>query len=1298
MSRQYNNLEELIAAIDSAENPELRLIEITIERASQKSIKLAKALRYCAIPQRFNKEIIGVLEPDDRDWAANLLEELRGYEFVLERESSWYVYHDNTRDLLLEDWRSADNQADFSKYNERLINYYEEQKAAAKKVEKDWKVVAQIIHRANPARYNNLATAIERQFLTPLVEILYHKMLQSAGVGYEFFKRQCLELENDKPTLCLSLLNVTRNYLKLTAPKTSESDQLNNLNLWLDYFEARLNQALNISDTQGLEKVKKSLQTLVQKAEVQKDTKLFIWSLNQLGTVYNDLNYYNEAYEAFEKSLFLSKKHNIDLYNLALYYSNLANIHWTKGQLSKAYEYYELSVANAKKENNNNLEISSLCNQYRILQQQGKWSVAFTKSLEILHEVWTRFPQEGRFHSNVFWNFFYLLSEKDPQLLDSAFKGLNAFLDTQGDPRLKSDWHSLYVSQLTDAGRIRQAEIELNTCLKESDRSSNPKLEKELLYRQGFLYKEQGDLQQAIQKFDELHKHSQATSWDKGAAQTNLGIYNLQLGHLEIAKNHLLTATGQWEQMGLDKLVALSKIIYGELLIKQGKLEEAQKQLDACQESLFKEFHNYQIDYHTIQGKLYEAKGDWSVAYEQYNLAIEKCLSIDALLKIASERYSDLARVVANQANWEEAVEYTSKANRLWRKLRNANNYRSTQEINKADNCFVNGLRSLFASSVEPRSDRIIFSQEQFSKASRLRQDNILYTLYWMYNSSEIEDWPEAIQAVSMIVDHGPQWVCNHPFLEARLVEYSLKQGTKELESNNYKKVSDLYKTTAQRLKSSTSLNQIANGWIEFGDYQLTLGEPVEAQARYFSGLEIANRSQNLEIQASCYTRLGFLAMIYADKLERQDTLGKDDEALSNFTKAIDLYRQGNLDNPGLKLSEICKARIQGIETYWLLDSQLQTYVNNKTLEKTLRDELAVARESLVTYLDELYQLSEQSTDSVGLLPVVTPIAVEIEISLLPEGPDSDWELFKTYLPEMRDRIQADIGVKVPGIRIRSNDTDMPPGSYQIMLDEVPLVMEFLESDKVYCVASLESLEALKIPKSALLAKSHPMTAMPGCWVGNEYLDILKDYGYEIWDDPLLFMIYHLEAVLRRNLSQFLGIQEVENLLSQWQETEQGEALVNAILPNNETQLHFASLLRALVKENVPITSWEKILEAVNGPELTKNDVGAMVHTVRLQLKEMLPGNNTKAKLINLPYEIESKFANWIWQQNNKTFFAIPPEDTQELLSQIRELVNSSDVNEVLVVHRAEVRPFVRRLVELEYPTLMVLSLEELLS
>ncbi|MBN1479258.1 FHIPEP family type III secretion protein [candidate division KSB1 bacterium] len=1298
MSKDYESLKKLLESIDSAENPELRLIDMTIEAARKKSAELAEALRYCALPHRFNAEIISVMQPNHRDLAFDLLDHLRSYEFVIERESGWYVYHDNTRDVLLDDWRSADKEESFREYNERLINFFEEQGQTAKKAEDDWNVVAPIIRSANQKRYYSMAKLIEQQLLTPLIELLYHKTLQSAEEGYKSFETQCFELEQENPTMCLSLLNITRSYLTSVAPKKTEQNQLKNLMLWLDYFEARLNQALNSFSTEGMKKVKESLDNLAQNEKVQQDNKLYIWVLNQLGNVLNSLAFYNEAYEAYDKSLALSKKHEIDLYNLAVYYSNLANIHWTRGDLRKAFEYYSLSVEKAKQEYNNNLEILSSSSLCILLLEQGERDAALARSLDLLLDVWKRFLERAHFHSNTLLPFFHAFAGKEPYLLDTAFKGLNTLLDLQGDPRVKSDLHLRYISLLTDAGRIKRAESEFASCVKGVDQSSDPNLEKDLLYRRAFLYEEQGNLQEAIEKYIELNRHSQVTGWDKGASLTNLGRIYIKLFELETANRYLQDALSAWDELDLKKLAALTRLVRAELLIKQGNIKEAQKQLELCHQSLSQEFHSYQMDFHTTQGKLHEALGDWPAAQAQYQRAVEICLSRDLLVKNTAERYSDLIRIAAIQANWKDVVDYSHHANGLWKSLKKADSYSPDSDHKRADEFFADAFKVLFASSNETWNSRLAAAQELFSRAANLKSANILYSLYWMLTSSGLEDWPEAISAVNMIIDHGPQWINHHTFIEARLIEYRMQQSSAELANKNYDKVASIYKRMQRRLKHPASFVKIANNWIELGDLQLAEDEIGAAYTRYRSGLVCAKRSQNLELQANFYARLGFLAAIYKEKLIQQDISIKDDEALSNFAKAIDLFSRSHLPSPGSKVGEICVTLIHRIELYWQMDAQWQAYILSNRIDKAVHNELLSARKASTAYFAEIYQLSATAAETANLLPVVTPIVVEIDTSILPEGPDSEWLLFKTYLPEMRNRIQTDMGVIVPGIRIRGNDSNLARGSYIIMIDEVPRVIETLQHGKVYCPVSLQTLEAVKIPRSAIIEKSHPLTGGPGCWIGAECVDILQENGINFWPDPLLFMVYHLELYLRRNLAHFLGMQEIDNLIIEWQESSQGKILVETVLPDSEARIRFASVLSWLIKEHVPINSWEKILSVLKSKGLMTNTIEDLLRAVRLELKEELPGNTTEVRHINLPHEIEDQISNGLWRQNGKSFLAIPAGETQNLLSQIRELVNPDDNNQVLVVERTEIRPFVRRLVELEHPMLMVIARDELLS
>ena len=78
----------------------------------------------------------------------------------------------------------------------------------------------------------------------------------------------------------------------------------------------------------------------------------------------------------------------------------------------------------------------------------------------------------------------------------------------------------------------------------------------------------------------------------------------------------------------------------------------------------------------------------------------------------------------------------------------------------------------------------------------------------------------------------------------------------------------------------------------------------------------------------------------------------------------------------------------------------------------------------------------------------------------------------------------------------------------------------------------------------------------------------------------------------------------------------------------------------------------------------------------------------------------EEKINGSIQVVDSESYLALEPEDTQRCLKLVREKINSRpDLKPVaLLVENGAIRRFVRRLVELEFPYLFVLSREELLS
>lgn len=438
--------------------------------------------------------------------------------------------------------------------------------------------------------------------------------------------------------------------------------------------------------------------------------------------------------------------------------------------------------------------------------------------------------------------------------------------------------------------------------------------------------------------------------------------------------------------------------------------------------------------------------------------------------------------------------------------------------------------------------------------------------------------------------------------------------------------------------------------------------------------------------RADLYVRLSFTHFLMKNQ----------EGARKAIRSALEYY--GASGNAAESIGTICRSLISDVDQYWTLDAELTAFIESVTTEESLKTDLAKARESVAAYLSDFFELSDQQGTSTQMLPVTTPIVLEIFGDLLPSDPESNSQIFKTYLPQIRTRIYDEMGVRLPGVRVRATDERSKHNRYSILLDEVYVDTGMIEPEMRYSPVSPNKLREIGVPDEGFIETAHPVTGAAGCWVRESAWSTIIENRVELWDDPLLYMVCHLEEVLRANLAGFLGTQEVHNLLEEWSQDTTGEKLVSMLLPDHTSRLRFGRVLRALIKERVPLRQWKEILETIHDIGLPDDDVCEAVRMVRLRLKQFLPGNTPNMQRTNLPGETERMLERYWQHQDGKTFIAVPPDTVQDFLAEVRSLIDGNQENQVLVVQSSQLRPFIRRIVRFEFPKLIVLALEELTS
>ena len=340
-----------------------------------------------------------------------------------------------------------------------------------------------------------------------------------------------------------------------------------------------------------------------------------------------------------------------------------------------------------------------------------------------------------------------------------------------------------------------------------------------------------------------------------------------------------------------------------------------------------------------------------------------------------------------------------------------------------------------------------------------------------------------------------------------------------------------------------------------------------------------------------------------------------------------------------------------------------------------------------------------ENEPSVTRVPVVTPIGLEVSRDLIPLfEPDSAGvsRSLDELAPAMRDALQAELGFAFPGIRIRGNETDMPPRSALILIDEVPEIMLEVGRDDVLVAETVEGLAKLGIRGEP---RDDPATSRVQACIATEDRATAAAAGVATWD-AAEYLFLALRAVLRRMAPGFLDVDGARRLVDAVART--APELVAETVPKIVSWIDLTSVLQHLVEEGVGIADMSRILEALSHGASDRRDTVLLAERVRHALSRQMTARVTRERgtlsVLRLDPEIESRMSRAIQRTSMGAYLELEPKLTRDILAAIRGQVSSLGPGAagVAILTTVEVRRFLRKLVELEFPALRVLSRQDL--
>ncbi|NOK05707.1 MULTISPECIES: type III secretion system export apparatus subunit SctV [Myxococcus] len=336
--------------------------------------------------------------------------------------------------------------------------------------------------------------------------------------------------------------------------------------------------------------------------------------------------------------------------------------------------------------------------------------------------------------------------------------------------------------------------------------------------------------------------------------------------------------------------------------------------------------------------------------------------------------------------------------------------------------------------------------------------------------------------------------------------------------------------------------------------------------------------------------------------------------------------------------------------------------------------------------------------DSELFIPVVTPIVLEVSDALVPfvDSRQDNGKFLFELIPFMRDGLFVELGVRFPGVRARGNGS-LPPGAYQIQINEVPVVTGQATLGHVLVNDTVDRLRLMNIQGFEAV---NPATRQPAAWVPEQYRDTLEAAGLTTWDVPG-YIILHTAAVLRRNAREFVGVQETQTMLEQLEKA--FPAIVKEVVPKVVNVLKLTDILQRLVEEEISIRDLRGILQALAEYGQVEADNVMLTEHVRAAQRRYIShkyarGTGTLVVYLLDP-NIEDAIRGSVKRTSAGAHLALEPELAQEIVQAVRSECGHlpPSAQRPVILTAMDIRRYVRKLLEYEFnPSFSVLSYQEL--
>ncbi|MHC1751741.1 flagellar biosynthesis protein FlhA [Humidesulfovibrio sp.] len=327
-----------------------------------------------------------------------------------------------------------------------------------------------------------------------------------------------------------------------------------------------------------------------------------------------------------------------------------------------------------------------------------------------------------------------------------------------------------------------------------------------------------------------------------------------------------------------------------------------------------------------------------------------------------------------------------------------------------------------------------------------------------------------------------------------------------------------------------------------------------------------------------------------------------------------------------------------------------------------------------------------------SLLPL-DQLELEVGYGLIPLVDEEQNGNLLSRIRSIRRQFALDMGVVIPSLHLRDN-LQLKPGEYRVLVKgnsiasaEI-LIDHFLAMDPGDAKHRIEGVATVE-----------PAFNLPAVWIPEGRREAAMLAGYTVVD-PSTVVATHLTEVFRRNLHEFLGRQEVQELLNNLAKRapKAVENLVPGVLPLGTVQ----KVMQNLVREGISIRDMLSIVEALADYGPAVQDAAMLTEYVRSRMgrtivKGYLASDNS-LPIVTLASDIDATLMGSLRNTDQGGYLALEPAKAQQIIKAIanaQENAVGTDGQPVLLT-TPQVRPHLAQLLLRFLPTMPVISQAEI--